>query len=145
MITAMDTRNITFEENYVIIRIGNLLKTTYKKHHTGEVKLPHFPSNKNMSSLLSNKISWCNKTEEKQYYFTVYNHIKVVQTNIKRHCDPMDKKILAAAGIDVKLFTSHSTRSAANSKAKLHVLIETILRTASGAVCIHLQNIMINQ
>ena len=57
MITAMDTRNITFEENYVIIRIGNLLKTTYKKHHTGEVKLPHFPSNKNMSSLLSNKIS----------------------------------------------------------------------------------------
>ena len=43
IITAMGIGNSTFEENYVIIRIGNLLKTTNKKHHTGEVKFPHFP------------------------------------------------------------------------------------------------------
>ena len=55
--TTMDTRNVTFEENYVIIGTVNLLKTRNKKHHTGEVKFPHFPSNKNTSSLLSNKIS----------------------------------------------------------------------------------------
>ena len=33
----------------------------------------------------------------------------------------------AVAGIDVKLFTPHPTRSAANNKAKVHVPIETIL------------------
>ena len=54
------------------------------------------------------------------------------------------KTTLAAAGIAVKLFTPHSTRSASNSKAKLHVPIETILRTGGGAVCIHLHN-MVNQ
>lgn len=43
IIRAMDTKNITFEENYVIIRIGNLIKTANKKHHTGEVKFLHFP------------------------------------------------------------------------------------------------------
>ena len=41
----MDTRNITFEENYVTIRIRNLLKT---KNNTGEVEFPHFSSNKNI-------------------------------------------------------------------------------------------------
>ena len=44
----MDTRYISFEKNYVIIRIGNLLKTANKKHHTGVVKFPHFPLNKNI-------------------------------------------------------------------------------------------------
>ena len=37
IIIAMDTRRITFEENYVIIRIGNLLKATNEKCHTEEV------------------------------------------------------------------------------------------------------------
>ena len=54
------------------------------------------------------------------------------------------KTTLAAAGVDVKLFTPHSTRSASNSKAKIHVPIETILQTGGGAVCIHLHN-MVNQ
>ena len=34
----------------------------------------------------------------------------------------------AVAGVDVKLFTPHPTRSAANNKAKVHVPIETILK-----------------
>lgn len=55
------------------------------------------------------------------------------------------KTTLAAADIDVKLFTPHSTHSASNSKAKLHEPIETILKTEGGAVCIHFQNIMINE
>ena len=30
------------------LKIGNLLKTTNKRYHTGEVTFPHFPSNKNI-------------------------------------------------------------------------------------------------
>ena len=52
------------------------------------------------------------------------------------------KSTLAAARINVKLFTPHSTRSASNSKAVLHKLIEIVLKTGGGAAC--LQN-KINQ
>ena len=126
----MDTRNITFEENYVIIRIGNLFKTTNKKHHTGNVKVSHFPSTKGICSVYClNKISWCNKTDEKRYYFTVYNHIKPYKPILKDTVTWWIKTTLVAAGIDVKLFTPHSARSASNSKVKLHVPIETIQKT----------------
>ena len=49
--SGMDTRSIAFEENYVIIRIGNLFKTRNKKNHTGNVKVSHFPSTKDICSV----------------------------------------------------------------------------------------------
>ena len=39
------------------------------------------------------------------------------------------KTTIAAAGIDVKLFTPPSTCSASNSNVKLHVPTETVLKT----------------
>ena len=35
IITVFDIRSITLEENYIVIIIGDALKTTSKKHHTG--------------------------------------------------------------------------------------------------------------
>ena len=42
------------------------------------------------------------------------------------------RSILAAAGMDLKLFTPHSTQSASNSKVRLHKPIETVLKTGGG-------------
>ena len=61
------------------------------------------------------------------------------------------KTTIAAASIDVKLFTTHATRSTSSSNRKLHIPIEAILKTGCvcggwvvcGAVCIHLQNLII--
>ena len=56
------------------------------------------------------------------------------------------KTTLAAAGIDVKLFTTHPTQSTSNSNTKLHIPIEAILETereGCSTVCIHSQNIII--
>ena len=62
----------------------NLLKTTNKKHHSGEVKFPHFASNENICPVYCLTKYLDAKTPRRdKYYFTVYNHIKTVQTNIK--------------------------------------------------------------
>ena len=39
-ISVMDIRNTTIEENFLIIRIGDKLKTTSIKFHVGEIKFP---------------------------------------------------------------------------------------------------------
>ena len=70
----------------------NLLKTTNKKHHSGEVKFPHFASNENICPVYCLTKYLDAKTPRRdKYYFTVYYHIKTVQTNIERHCGLMDK------------------------------------------------------
>ena len=55
--TIKRSHNCEEEENHFIFRIGNLLKTFNKKHHTGEVKFSLPVKQKHMSSLLPNKIS----------------------------------------------------------------------------------------
>ena len=35
----MDTRDTTIEENFLIIRIGDRLKTTSSNYHVGKIKL----------------------------------------------------------------------------------------------------------
>ena len=40
IITAMDIRNSTVEENHLVISIWDALKDTSKQLHTGEVKFP---------------------------------------------------------------------------------------------------------
>ena len=148
VITAMDTGNITFEENHFIIRIGNLLKTFNKKHHTGEVKFSLFPSNKNITVYYLTKYLDATKPRRDNITSLFITKLKLIsyKSTSKDHVAPWIKATLAAAaGIDVKLFTPHSTHFASNGKTKLHVPIETILKTGGGAVCIHLSNIMINQ
>ena len=40
ILSVMDIRNTTIEENFLIIRIGDQLKTTGIKFHVGEIKFP---------------------------------------------------------------------------------------------------------
>ena len=127
IITAMDIRNITFEENYVIIRRGSLLKTTNKKHHTGEVKFPHFPvKQKHMPSYCLTKYLDATKPRRDKIISLFITTIKPYKLISKETLAWWVKTTLKAAGIDVKLFTPHSTRSVSDSKAKLHVPIEAI-------------------
>ena len=92
IITAMDTRNITFEENYVIIRIGDILKTTNQKNHTGEVKYPKFPSNTNICPVYC-LTKYLDATKP---FRTIGNTSLFVTTKkpynpiLKGHCSPMD-------------------------------------------------------
>ena len=37
---------LPFKKIILSIKLGNVLKTTHKKHHTGEVKFPHFTRTK---------------------------------------------------------------------------------------------------
>ena len=50
ILSVMDIRNTTIEENFLIIRIGDQLKTTGIKFHVGEIKFPVY-KNANVCSV----------------------------------------------------------------------------------------------
>ena len=49
ILSLMDIRNITMEEICVIIRIGDLLKTSNRRFHNGELKFPKCIENTNIA------------------------------------------------------------------------------------------------
>ena len=42
ILVVMDLRNICFEKDVLIIRIGDLLKTSTQRFHLGEIKFPSY-------------------------------------------------------------------------------------------------------
>ena len=48
ILSLMDIRNITMEEACLIIRIGDLLKTSNRKFHNEELKFPKYIENTNI-------------------------------------------------------------------------------------------------
>ena len=130
ILSLMDIRNITMEETCLIIRIGDLLKTSNLKFHNGELKFPKYIENTNI----------CPVTTLKQYLQMISKNrgeIKSLFTQV-RPFKPASKdtiarwirETLSKAGIDTSIFSPHSTRSAARSTAKkVRVPINTILKT----------------
>ena len=37
--------NLSFEENFLVIRVGDIMKTSNKKLHIGEIKFPQYQEN----------------------------------------------------------------------------------------------------
>ena len=94
ILSLMDIRNITMEQTCLIIRIGDLLKTSNRKFHNEELKSPKYISKDTIAG-------WIRET-------------------------------LSKAGIDVSIFSPHSTTSAASSTAKKGLVpIVTILKIGS--------------
>ena len=129
ILSVMDIRNTTIEENFLIILIGDQLKTSGVKFHVGEIKFPVY-ENANV----------CPVKLFKQYIdvtkslggSTICLFIKTSKPYRPASKDTLArwiKSVLHDAGIDMTIFTLHSTRSASASKAATKVPIETILKT----------------
>ena len=41
----VDIRNLLFKENFLVIHIGDIMKTSNKKFHIGEIKFPRYQKN----------------------------------------------------------------------------------------------------
>ena len=41
----INIRNLSFEENFPVIRIGDIMKTSNKKFHIGEIRFPRYREN----------------------------------------------------------------------------------------------------
>ena len=128
----LDVRNVTLRDDMLIIRYGDLLKQSRPGHHLDEISLAAYPNDKDLCVLHVYKtyIYRTNKLrgpEFKLFISTQKPHKSVTIDTIGRWI----KTVMIDAGIDMCLFSPHSTRAAATSAAaRMNVSIATILRTA---------------
>ena len=109
-----------------MIRIGVILKTSGPKNHIGEIKLHAYP----------NDLTICRLNYSKQYLEATKQHRgnstslfitlnKLFKVSSKDRLVRWVKQTIKDAGINMNIFSPHSTRSASNSKAKTYVILET--------------------
>ena len=131
ILSLMVIRNITMEDTCLIIRIGDLLKTSNRKFHYGELKFPKYIENTNICSVTTLKqylhMTSKNLGEIKSLFIT---HVRAFKPDSKDTIARWIRETLSKAGINTSIFSPHSTRSAASSTAKkCRVPINTILKT----------------
>jgi len=111
--------------DFIVIRIGDPLKTTTRKFHVGEVKFSSYT--------VDTKV--CPLECLKQYLkltSTLRGNIKPYKSASKDSLSRWIKNntYISASGIDTAIFSPHSTRSALTSlEKKNNIRIETILKT----------------
>lgn len=131
ILSLMDTRNISVEETCLIIRVGDLLKTSNSKFHNGELCFPKYTENTSICPVVAYN-QYLEMTSKNRGPITslFITQIKPFKPASKDTIGRWIKETLSKAGIDTSIFSPHSTRSAASSTAKKgHVPIETILKT----------------
>ena len=126
--SSMDSGNISFEKNAVIIRIVDLLKTSTQKFHLGEIKFLNYHD----KTICSMEVLKCYVDLRKDlrgdltglFITTAKPYRKISKDTLSRWV----KGILKGAGIDMTIFSPHSTRGASTSMTKsVHLLIVFIL------------------
>ena len=127
----MRTSNITVTQNYVKIRIFDMLKQTRPGHHLNEICIKAYAPDRRICvvTVLHEYLKRTATLRKNDYLFISYvpPHKHVSKSTIGRWI----KTILIKSGIDVSIFTPHSTRAAATTGAKLlHVPMSTIIKTA---------------
>ena len=130
ILAVMDLRNICFEKDVVIICIGNLLKTSTQKFHLGEIKFPSYHD----KTICPMEVLNCYTDLTKDirvdltglFITTTKPYSKASKDTLSRWVEGMMK----GAGIDIKIFSPHSNRSASTSMTKsVHLPIDLILKT----------------
>ena len=125
-----DIRNMSLTKDYVIFRLGDLLKTSRPGQPTPEVVFPAYPLDRKLCVVTTVR-SYIKRTRD-----TRGNHTRLLLTSrspvsiasrdtIRRWA----RDIMKAAGVDMAIFAPYSTKSASVSKAGLTLPIDTIVRT----------------
>ncbi|XP_045158583.2 uncharacterized protein LOC123524443 [Mercenaria mercenaria] len=126
----MDLKNIVLTDTDVKIRIGDPLKQSKVNCHLGEIYIEAYPDEK--LCVVKTLKEYVQRTEQKREDTTK------VFISSKKPFKPVSsctiakwiKSVLGKAGIDMSVFTAHSTRGASTSALTNRVPIDTILRTA---------------
>ena len=123
--------NLTVTQNSVKIRITELLKQSRPGHHLQEIKIKAYAPDRRICivTVLQEYIKRTATLRRNDYLLVSYAppHKHVSKATIGRWI----KTVLTKSGVDVSIFTPHSTRAAATTGAKmLNVPLSTIIRTA---------------
>ena len=126
----MDLRNMSWTRHEVRCRFGDLLKTSSPAHHQSEIVFGAFPDDKSLCVVryltqYKKRTRDLRGSETRLFVSWKTPHKAVSRDTIRR----WTKLVLQKAGIDMTIFTPHSTRAASSSKAAQHVPLKTILKT----------------
>lgn len=127
----IDIRNLEYDQGYVKIRFGDLLKQSKPGRHLSELYIEAFKPDYRVCVVLTLR-EYLVRTQSlrndiNQLFISFHKPYKAVK---KCTIANWIKKILVLAGIDMEIFTPHSTRGASTSKVKGKIPITTILKTA---------------
>ena len=126
----LDIRNIECTESYIKIRIGDLLKQSKPNYHLPELYINAYTPDSNLC-VVRTYCYYLKRTADIRSDFrllisTQKPHLPVSKSTIGRWI----KSTLRHAGIDMSMFTPHSTRSASTSAVSSIIAIDTVLKTA---------------
>ena len=130
-IWLIDIRNITVCKGQLRIRFGDLLKTSTPKCQQHEIVLSAYPPNRRLCIVTYMK-AYLDRTaplrqgETKLLLSYRVPHSRVSRDTVRR----WTKSVMKEAGIDLEIFTPHSTRAASTSKVAGKIPLKTILQTA---------------
>lgn len=127
----LDVRNMTLTYSSVTFRIGDLTKTTKPGVHVSELAYRAYAPNRRL----------CIVTVLKEYLKRTLNTRGTCTQLLMTYGQPYKaaargtirrwtSEILVRAGIDLSIFSPHSTRSASTSKAAKFLPLATVLKTA---------------
>ena len=129
----IDVHNTSIEicDKHIKIRIGELLKTSKYGCHLNELYIQHYPIDVTLCvvKVLQLYLEFTeNLRGNETRLFISYQkpHKSVTRSTLGRWI----KSVLTSAGINMSIFSPHSTRSASTSLASSKVPIDTVLRTA---------------
>ena len=128
---AITLDNLTLTKNHLKLRFRTLLKHSRPGKHLAEITIKGYAPDRRtcVTTVLAEYLLRTRNLRHSNQLFLSYMrpHKPVTKDTIARWV----KTVLVYSGIDTNIFTAHSTRAAATTKAKLrNVPLGTILKTA---------------
>ena len=130
ILSVMDIPNTVIKDNSCFIRIGDLLKTSGPNFHVGQLEYPAFSEDKSICPVTCLE-QYINKTRNHRGAYTklFLSYIKPFKPVSMDTLSRWIKNTLRDSGIDMNIFSPHSTRSASTTFDKQYVPLETVLKT----------------
>ena len=127
---AVDIRNMEMDMNYVKIRFGDLLKQSRPSFHLNELYIEAFKANYSLC-VVGNILRYLEVTLPLRKGYSLFiSTIKPYNSVSRNTLANWLKESLRESGINLDIFSPHSTRSASTSAVVSKVPIDTIMRTA---------------
>ena len=130
-IHLLDVRNMSLTYSRASFRIGDVVKQTRPGHHVAELVFRAYAPDRRLCVITVLKCylqrTLCVRGTTKQLLLTYGKpHHAASRSTIRRWASA----VLLESGVDLSVFTPHSTRSAATSKAGARVPLTTIMGAA---------------
>ena len=127
----LDVRNMTLTYSSATFRIGDVTKTTRPGNHTSAIAFKAYAPDRRLCviTVLKAYLERTNPVRNStKLFLTIKPPTRAVSPDTIRR---WTKETLKEAGVDMSIFTPHSTRMASTSKANSSkLLLQTILKTA---------------